>query len=146
MFNVKLFLCVLAVMVLPFLFTGCASVNKTQKSTFLGSAAGGAIGAIIGKRAGNTVVGATVGAALGATTGAFIGKKLDGISGSQKNKNNQLYVIDGVPYKGKEAQARLTTITTDKIASVKFLKDAEAIEMFGSMGANGAVLINLHKI
>lgn len=59
------------------LFSGCASLNKTQKGGAIGVVGGGAMGAIIGKAAGNTGLGAIIGAAVGGATGAVIGHKMD---------------------------------------------------------------------
>lgn len=59
------------------LFSGCASLNKTQKGGAVGTVAGGAMGAIIGKVSGNTGLGAIIGAAVGGATGAVIGNKMD---------------------------------------------------------------------
>lgn len=59
------------------LFSGCASLNKTQKGGGIGAVAGGAMGAVIGKVAGNTGLGAIIGAAVGGATGAVIGHKMD---------------------------------------------------------------------
>lgn len=58
-------------------FSGCASLNKTQKGAAIGVAAGGAMGAVIGKASGNTALGAIIGAAAGGATGAVIGHKMD---------------------------------------------------------------------
>lgn len=59
------------------LFSGCSSMNKTQKGGAVGVAAGGAMGAVIGKASGNTALGAIIGAAVGGATGAVIGHKMD---------------------------------------------------------------------
>jgi outer membrane protein OmpA-like peptidoglycan-associated protein len=59
------------------LFSGCASLNKTQKGGAVGVVAGGAMGAVVGKVAGNTALGAIIGAAVGGTAGAVIGNKMD---------------------------------------------------------------------
>lgn len=59
------------------LFSGCSSMNKTQKGGAVGVAAGGAMGAVIGKASGNTALGAIIGAAVGGATGAVIGNKMD---------------------------------------------------------------------
>ncbi len=123
---------------------GCSSVNRTQRSTALGSAAGSSIGALLGKRAGNCVIGATIGAILGGSTGAFIGKGLDGISSTQKS--NALYVINGLQYNGKEAQDQLTKISPDRVQKIRVLKNKEAVARFGERGENGAILIDLIKI
>jgi len=60
-----------------FLFTGCASWNKTQKGAVIGTAAGGAAGAVIGRASGNTALGAIIGAAVGGGAGAIIGRQMD---------------------------------------------------------------------
>ena len=55
---------------------GCKSLNKTQKGTAIGAAAGGTAGAIIaGKN--NTVLGAIIGAAVGGAGGYVIGHSMD---------------------------------------------------------------------
>ena len=60
-----------------FLFTGCASWNKTQKGAAIGTATGGAAGAVIGRASGNTALGAIIGAAVGGGAGAVIGRQMD---------------------------------------------------------------------
>jgi outer membrane protein OmpA-like peptidoglycan-associated protein len=60
-----------------FLFTGCASWNKTQKGAAIGTASGGAAGAVIGRASGNTALGAIIGAAVGGGAGAVIGRQMD---------------------------------------------------------------------
>lgn len=60
-----------------FIFTGCASWNKTQKGAVIGTAAGGATGAVIGRASGNTALGAIIGAAVGGASGAIIGNQMD---------------------------------------------------------------------
>jgi outer membrane protein OmpA-like peptidoglycan-associated protein len=60
-----------------FIFTGCASWNKTQKGAVVGTAAGGAMGAVIGRASGNTALGAIIGAAVGGGAGAIIGNQMD---------------------------------------------------------------------
>jgi len=59
------------------LFSGCASMNKTQKGGAIGAGAGGAMGAVIGKATGNTALGAIIGATVGGATGAVIGNQMD---------------------------------------------------------------------
>jgi len=58
-------------------FSGCASLNRTQKGGAVGVAAGGAMGAIIGRASGNTGLGAIIGATVGGAAGAVIGNKMD---------------------------------------------------------------------
>jgi outer membrane protein OmpA-like peptidoglycan-associated protein len=59
------------------MFSGCKSLNKTQKGGAVGVVAGGAMGAVIGKAAGNTALGAIIGATVGGATGAVIGHQMD---------------------------------------------------------------------
>jgi outer membrane protein OmpA-like peptidoglycan-associated protein len=60
-----------------FIFSGCASWNKTQKGAAIGTATGGAAGAVIGRASGNTALGAIIGAAVGGASGAVIGRQMD---------------------------------------------------------------------
>lgn len=66
-----------AFVVVALIFSGCASMSKTQKGAVIGTAAGGAMGAVVGKASGNTALGAVIGAAVGGTAGAIIGHKMD---------------------------------------------------------------------
>jgi outer membrane protein OmpA-like peptidoglycan-associated protein len=59
------------------MFSGCASLNKTQKGGAVGVVTGGAMGAVIGKATGNTALGAIIGATVGGATGAVIGHQMD---------------------------------------------------------------------
>ena len=136
----------LAVIVIVILLPGCSTINKTQKSTVLGSAAGSAIGAMIGKRAGNCAVGATIGAVIGASTGAFLGRKLDLLSGQKDKDHPPLYVVNGLTFLGKDAQNMLANIEKEKIESVIVLKNEEAVALYGDKGENGAILISLKEI
>ena len=73
----KLRIGLLIVLSAAFIFTGCASWNKTQKGAAVGTAAGGAAGAVIGRASGNTALGAIIGAAVGGAGGAVIGRQMD---------------------------------------------------------------------
>lgn len=73
----KLQMSMIVVACAAMLFSGCASLNKTQKGGAVGAAAGGAMGAVIGKATGNTALGAIIGATVGGATGAVIGNKMD---------------------------------------------------------------------
>ena len=59
------------------LFSGCKSMNKTQKGAAIGVGGGAVIGGVVGKALGNTAAGVIVGAAVGGTVGAIIGQKMD---------------------------------------------------------------------
>src|SRR5665811_1665744 len=73
----KLRMGLVVVLSAAFIFTGCATWNKTQKGAVVGTAAGGAMGAVIGRASGNTALGAIIGATVGGATGAVIGHQMD---------------------------------------------------------------------
>ena len=73
----KLRMSVITLISAVLLFSGCASMNKTQKGGAIGAGAGGAMGAVIGKATGNTAMGAIIGAAVGGAAGAVIGNQMD---------------------------------------------------------------------
>lgn len=56
--------------------------------------------------------------------------------GSVNASQTPLYVVDGVPYDGK-----LSSISSQDIASVTVLKDAAAASLYGSRAANGVIMI-----
>lgn len=68
------------------LFSGCSSLNKTQKGAGIGTVAGGAAGAVIGRASGNTAMGTVIGAAVGGVTGAVIGRQMDKQAEEIKNQ------------------------------------------------------------
>lgn len=92
------------------------------------------------------------------TTGSFapggaINIKIRGTS-SFNGTSEPLYVVDGIilnpasqdvsnpiSSSGQESQNALTSISPNDIASIEILKDASATAIYGSMGANGVVLI-----
>jgi len=73
----KLRMSLITVLSVALIFSGCSSMNKTQKGGAVGAVAGGAMGAVIGKASGNTAMGAIIGATVGGATGAVIGHKMD---------------------------------------------------------------------
>lgn len=54
--------------------------------------------------------------------------------------NDPLYVIDGIPINGG-----FNDINPDDVASIEILKDASAVAIYGSRGANGVVLITTKR-
>lgn len=85
--------------------------------------------------------------------GGAVSIKIRGTS-SFNGSSEPLYVVDGIilnpasqdvanpiSSSGQEAQNALTSINPNDIASMEILKDASATAIYGSMGANGVVLI-----
>ncbi|MFV0607417.1 MAG: OmpA family protein [Niabella sp.] len=76
----------LGVAVSGVIFSGCESMNRTQKGAIIGTGGGAAVGAVVGKVAGNTAMGAVIGGAVGGVAGAIIGKKMDKQAEEIKNE------------------------------------------------------------
>ncbi len=103
----------------------------------------------------------------GKVSGVQINRSNSGIGGSvnivlrgfKSNRNNQpLFVIDGLPITntggsgsegafGSSADRGdvLSTLNADDIASINVLKGASASALYGSQGANGAIMITTKK-
>ncbi|HLN74454.1 MAG TPA: TonB-dependent receptor [Prolixibacteraceae bacterium] len=63
------------------------------------------------------------------------------VSGSSTmNKNNPLYVIDGVPTKSNMSQ-----LNPNDIESISVLKDASSAAIYGARGANGVIIITTKR-
>jgi len=103
----------------------------------------------------------------GKVSGMQINRSSSGIGGSvnivlrgfKSNRNNQpLYVIDGLPITntggsgsegafggGPDRGDILSTLNADDILSINVLKGASASALYGSQGANGAIMITTKK-
>ncbi len=103
----------------------------------------------------------------GKVSGMQINRSSSGIGGSvnivlrgfKSNRNNQpLYVIDGLPITntggsgsegafggGTDRGDVLSSLNADDIASINVLKGASASALYGSQGANGAIMITTKK-
>ena len=72
---------VLVTLILVFILSGCAEMNKTQKGaaigTGVGAATGAALGAAIGGSTASTLIGAGAGALAGGLAGGLIGNYMD---------------------------------------------------------------------
>lgn len=99
------------------------------------------------------VPGVTIAANTG-QPGGGVSVRIRGIT--SVNGNDPLYVIDGVPIltsttstsqdqlggvPGQNVQSVLATLNPNDIASIDILKDASAQAIYGSLGANGVILI-----
>lgn len=112
----------------------------------------GADQAIQGKIAGVTVIN------NGGQPGGGVSVRVRGIT--TINGNEPLYVVDGVPIisnttstahdvlgggAGQTSQSVLATLNPNDIASIDVLKDASAQAIYGSLAANGVVLITTKR-
>jgi len=75
-----------SLVILSVFFSGCKSLNRTQKGAGIGAAGGGAAGAVIGRASGNTALGAIIGATVGGVAGAVIGRQMDKQAEEIKNE------------------------------------------------------------
>jgi TonB-linked SusC/RagA family outer membrane protein len=104
---------------------------------------------------------------VGKISGMQINRSSSGIGGSvnitlrglKSNRSNQpLYVVDGLPITntagsgsegsfggGTDRGDILSTLNADDIASINVLKGASASALYGSQGANGAIMITTKK-
>ena len=86
------------------------------------------------------------------SAGVTIGHASDGTltvrirsgSSSTYGNNMPLYIIDGVPFQ-PSSEGGLTGINPYDIASIKALKDAADITMYGVRGANGVIVIKTKR-
>ncbi len=103
----------------------------------------------------------------GKVSGVQINRSSSGMGGSvnivlrgfKSNRNNQpLYVIDGLPITNTDGSGNsgpfgggtdrgdiLSTLNADDIAAINVLKGASASALYGSQGANGAIMITTKK-
>jgi TonB-dependent SusC/RagA subfamily outer membrane receptor len=56
-----------------------------------------------------------------------------------------LYVVDGMPLRGRGLGSALMGIAPQDIARIDVLKDADALAAYGSQGANGVILITTKR-
>ncbi|GAA3605087.1 TonB-dependent receptor [Flavivirga amylovorans] len=91
--------------------------------------------------------------------GGRVDIQIRGRNSLREDGNNPLYVIDGVPYPSNtlldgnqvgiggtnQTGSPLSYINPNDIESFQILKDADATAIYGSLGANGVVLITTKK-
>jgi TonB-dependent SusC/RagA subfamily outer membrane receptor len=70
--------------------------------------------------------------------------RIRGGSSSTYGNNAPLYIVDGVPFQ-PSSEGGLSGINPYDIASIKVLKDAADITMYGVRGANGVIVIKTKK-
>ena len=70
--------------------------------------------------------------------------RIRGGSSSTYGNNAPLYIVDGVPFT-PSVDGGLSGINPYDIASIKALKDAADITMYGVRGANGVIVIKTKR-
>lgn len=86
----------------------------------------------------------TPGLWVGKTSDGGLALRIRGGSNSMYGNNEPLYILDGVPFQ-PGPEGGLTGINPHDIASVKVLKEAADITMYGSRGANGVIIIKTKR-
>ena len=129
-----------------------SSISSISEKDFKDQPVAGIDQALQGKVAGVTVTN------NGGQPGGGVSVKVRGIT--SVNGTEPLYVIDGVPILtstnsvsqdqlggkgGQTEQSVLATLNPNDILSIDILKDASAQAIYGSLGANGVILVTTKK-
>lgn len=80
------------------------------------------------------------GVVIGRTSSGDLTIRIRGGSSSVSGNNAPLYIVDGVPF-SPSVDGGLSGINPSDIQSIKVLKDAADITMYGIRGANGVIVI-----
>jgi TonB-dependent SusC/RagA subfamily outer membrane receptor len=86
----------------------------------------------------------TPGVVIGRTSSGDLTLRIRGGSSSVQGNNAPLYIVDGVPF-SPSVEGGLSGINPSDIASIRVLKDAADITMYGIRGANGVIVIKTKK-
>ena len=85
------------------------------------------------------------GVVIGRTASGDLTVRIRGGSSSVTGNNAPLYIVDGVPF-SPSTDGGLSGLNPSDIQSIKVLKDAADITMYGIRGANGVIVIKTkHK-
>ena len=84
------------------------------------------------------------GVTIGRTSDGSLTIRIRGGSSSVQGNNAPLYVVDGVPF-SPSTDGGLSGINPYDIQSIRVLKDATDITMYGVRGANGVIVIKTKK-
>jgi TonB-dependent starch-binding outer membrane protein SusC len=82
----------------------------------------------------------TPGVTIGRTASGDLTIRVRGGSSSLQGNNAPLYIVDGVPF-SPSTDGGLSGLNPYDISSIKVLKDAADITMYGVRGANGVIVI-----
>ena len=82
----------------------------------------------------------SAGVVVGRTSEGNLTLRIRGGSSSSYGNNAPLYIVDGVPF-APASDGGLSGLNPYDISSIKVLKDATDITMYGIRGANGVIVI-----
>jgi TonB-dependent SusC/RagA subfamily outer membrane receptor len=86
----------------------------------------------------------TPGVVIGRNSSGDLTIRIRGGSSSVQGNNAPLYIVDGVPFQ-PTTDGGLSGINPNDIASIRVLKEAADITMYGIRGANGVIVIKTKK-
>jgi TonB-dependent SusC/RagA subfamily outer membrane receptor len=86
----------------------------------------------------------TPGVIIGRTPDGSLTIRIRGGASSINGNNAPLYIVDGVPF-APTTDGGLSGLNPYDIASIRVLKDATDITMYGVRGANGVIVIKTKK-
>ena len=84
------------------------------------------------------------GVVIGRTSDGSLTIRVRGGTSSVQGNNAPLYIVDGVPF-SPSTDGGLSGINAYDIQSIRVLKDAADITMYGVRGANGVIVIKTKK-
>ena len=82
----------------------------------------------------------SAGVVIGRSSAGDLTVRIRGGSSSVNGNNAPLYIVDGVPF-APSVEGGLSGLNPYDISSIKVLKDAADITMYGVRGANGVIVI-----
>ncbi|HEU4721816.1 MAG TPA: TonB-dependent receptor plug domain-containing protein [Gemmatimonadaceae bacterium] len=82
----------------------------------------------------------TPGVVIGRTSDGSLTIRIRGGASSLRGNNAPLYIVDGVPF-SPSTDGGLSGLNPHDISSIRVLKDAADITMYGIRGANGVIVI-----
>ena len=86
----------------------------------------------------------TPGVVIGRTSSGDLTIRIRGGTSSVEGNNAPLYILDGVPF-ALTSEGGLSGINPNDIQSIRVLKDAADITMYGIRGANGVIVIKTKR-
>jgi TonB-dependent starch-binding outer membrane protein SusC len=84
------------------------------------------------------------GVVIGRTSGGELTMRIRGGSPTLQGNTAPLYIVDGVPF-SPSMDGGLSGINPTDVASIRVLKDASDLTMYGSRGANGVIVIKTKR-
>lgn len=126
----------------------CSSSGPAAEPPAPATQAGAATSAEIGRSPNEPIeqqlMARTPGVVIGRTSGGDLTIRIRGGSSSPRGNNAPLYIVDGVPF-SPSVEGGLSGINPNDIASIRVLKDAADITMYGIRGANGVIVIKTKR-